>query len=91
MQDDGAATLVGTKTFGKGVMQTLTELADGAGIKITTAHYLTPSRRDINLKGIEPDVKVDESRDSRLGDALHDPQLKAALALLQHKIAESGR
>jgi carboxyl-terminal processing protease len=89
LQDDGVATLVGTKTFGKGVMQTLTELADGAGIKITTAHYLTPSHRDINLKGIEPDVKIDQAHDARFGDLAHDPQLRAALQLLQHKIAEA--
>ena len=54
LQDDGIAMLVGAKTFGKGVMQTLTPLPDGAAIKITTAHYLTPNRRDINLRGIDP-------------------------------------
>ena len=58
LQDDGIGQLVGTKTFGKGVMQTLTPLPDGAAIKITTAHYLTPSKRDINLRGIDPDVTV---------------------------------
>jgi carboxyl-terminal processing protease len=91
LQDDGVATLVGTKTYGKGVMQTLTQLADGAGIKITTAHYLTPSHRDINLKGIEPDVKIDQSKDARFGDVARDPQLRAALSLLQHKIADASR
>ena len=49
-------------------MQTLTPLPDGAAIKITTAHYLTPNRRDINLRGIDPDVRVDENRDARFGD-----------------------
>jgi carboxyl-terminal processing protease len=88
LQDDGAGTLVGTKTFGKGVMQTLTPLPDGAAIKITTAHYLTPRRRDINLRGIEPDVRVEESRDARLGEVDHDAQLHAAILLLQKKIAE---
>lgn len=90
LQDDGIAELVGTRTFGKGVMQTLTQLPDGAAIKITTAHYLTPSGRDINLKGIDPDVKVDESKDARLGDASKDPQLKAAIELLQKKIAAAS-
>src|SRR5580700_484811 len=87
LQDDGIGTLVGAKTFGKGVMQTLTPLPDGAAIKITTAHYLTPNRRDINLRGIDPDVLVDESRDARFGDVATDAQLRAAIALLQKKVA----
>ena len=91
LQDDGIAQLVGTRTYGKGVMQTLTQLPDGAAIKITTAHYLTPSGRDINLKGIDPDVKVDENKDSRIGDVAKDPQLKAAIDLLQKKIATATR
>jgi carboxyl-terminal processing protease len=89
MQDDGIAALVGTRTFGKGVMQTLTPLADGAAIKITTAHYLTPRHHDINLRGIDPDVQIEEPSDSRLGEVAHDPQLRAAMAFLQKKIAES--
>ncbi len=89
LQDDGVATLIGSKTFGKGVMQTLTPLPDGAAIKVTTAHYLTPRRRDINLRGIDPDVRVDEPRDSAFGDVDRDPQLRAALIYLQKKIAET--
>lgn len=90
LQDDGIGTLVGAKTFGKGVMQTLTPLPDGAAIKITTAHYLTPNRRDINLRGIEPDVSIDENRDARFGEVDHDAQLRAAVALLQKKIADKN-
>ncbi len=90
LQDDGVASLIGTRTFGKGVMQTLTQLADGAAIKITTAHYLTPSHRDINLKGIEPDVSVIEPKDSRFGDPSKDPQLRAALDFLNKKIAAAS-
>ena len=89
LQDDGIGTLVGTRTFGKGVMQSLVPLPDGAAIKITTAHYLTPHRRDINLKGIDPDVRVDENRDARFGDLDKDAQLRAALAFLQKKIADA--
>ena len=89
LQDDGVATLIGTKTFGKGVMQTLTPLPDGAAIKITTAHYLTPLHRDINLRGINPDVKVEENRDARFGELGKDAQLRAAMLLLQKKIAEA--
>jgi carboxyl-terminal processing protease len=87
LQDDGIGMLVGAKTFGKGVMQTLTPLPDGAAIKITTAHYLTPNHRDINLRGIDPDVAVDENRDARFGDVEKDAQLRAAISLLQKKIA----
>ncbi len=89
LQDDGIAALIGQRTFGKGVMQTLTPLADGAAIKITTAHYLTPRHRDINLKGIDPDVAVDEPNGSRFGDLSHDPQLNAAIQFLQKKIASA--
>jgi carboxyl-terminal processing protease len=88
LQDDGIASLIGTRTFGKGVMQTLTPLSDGAAIKITTAHYLTPDHHDINLKGIEPDVAVKEPQNSRFGEADKDPQLQAALDFLQKKIAQ---
>ena len=70
-------------------MQTLTPLPDGAAIKITTAHYLTPNRRDINLRGIEPDIRVDENQDARFGDVERDAQLRAAIALLQKKIAQT--
>ena len=87
LQDDGIGELIGTKTYGKGVMQTLTPLPDGAAIKITTAHYLTPRHRDINLRGIDPDVRVDENRDARFGDLDRDAQLKLAVQMLQRKIA----
>jgi carboxyl-terminal processing protease len=87
LQDDGIGELIGTKTFGKGVMQTLTPLPDGAAIKITTAHYLTPRRHDINLRGIDPDVRIEENRDARFGDLDRDAQLRAAVQLLQRKIA----
>lgn len=87
LQDDGVGMLVGVRTFGKGVMQTLTPLPDGAAIKITTAHYLTPRRRDINLRGIDPDMQVDENKDARFGDVERDAQLRAALDLLQKKTA----
>ncbi|MFN2450197.1 MAG: S41 family peptidase [Candidatus Baltobacteraceae bacterium] len=89
LQDDGIAVLVGEKTFGKGVMQSLTQLPDGAAIKITTAHYLTPKNRDINLKGIEPDYTVTENKDARYGDVEHDSQLQAALTILGKKIAQA--
>ncbi len=89
LQDDGIGVLVGEKTFGKGVMQSLTALPDGAAIKITTAHYLTPKNRDINLKGIAPDYAVPENKDARFGEIEHDAQLQAALSILAKKIADA--
>jgi len=91
LQDDGVGTLVGEKTFGKGVMQTLSPLPDGAAIKITTAHYLTPKNRDINLKGIVPDMVVNENKDARFGELEHDAQLQAAVTVINKKIAEAAR
>lgn len=90
LQDNGIGVLVGEKTFGKGVMQSLTPLPDGAAIKITTAHYLTPKNHDINLKGIEPDYVVVENKDARLGDLGRDAQLQAAIGILTKKIADAG-
>jgi carboxyl-terminal processing protease len=90
LQDDGISMLVGSRTFGKGVMQTLTPLPDGAAIKITTAHYLTPNRRDINLRGIDPDLAVVENRDARFGEVDSDAQLRAAVTLLQKKIGSGS-
>jgi carboxyl-terminal processing protease len=91
LQDDGVGTLVGEKTFGKGVMQTLSPLPDGAAIKITTAHYLTPKSRDINLKGIVPDMVVAENKNARFGELSNDAQLQAAVTVITKKIADATR
>ncbi len=82
IQDDGAGVLIGTRTFGKGVVQSVYSLPDGGAIKITTARYLTPHNRDINHRGIDPDIVVQENKDARLGDPAHDAQLARALAYL---------
>ena len=58
LQDHKRAVLVGEKTFGKGSVQSILPLEDGAAIKLTTAKYYTPSERVIHGNGIEPDVKV---------------------------------
>ncbi|TVS06548.1 MAG: PDZ domain-containing protein [Cyanobium sp. PLM2.Bin73] len=58
LQDNNRAVLVGQKTFGKGLVQSVRSLSDGSGMTVTIARYLTPSGRDINKNGIEPDVKV---------------------------------
>ena len=55
LQDSGRSTLLGNRTFGKGLIQTLTNLSDGSGLAVTVAGYVTPSGRDIQDAGIEPD------------------------------------
>ena len=55
LQDNDRATLLGGQTFGKGLIQTLTNLSDGSGLAVTVAGYVTPSGRDIQGEGIAPD------------------------------------
>ncbi len=78
LQDYRLATLVGTRTFGKGVVQSIFPLPDQGALKITTARYLTPAGRDIQHHGIEPDVVVDQDTNPALIDTPADKQLAAA-------------
>jgi len=55
LQDNGRSSLMGSRTFGKGLIQTLTNLSDGSGLAVTVAGYVTPSGRDIQGEGIEPE------------------------------------
>ncbi len=88
IQDSGVGTVIGTKTYGKGVVQTIYPLPDGSAVKITTARYLTPHNRDINIVGIQPDVTTEENKNPRYGVPERDTQLQAAITLLQAKIAQ---
>ena len=58
LQDNGRARLVGERTFGKGLIQSLFSLSDGSGLAVTIAKYETPNHHDINRQGITPDVEV---------------------------------
>ena len=87
IQDSGAGTIIGTKTFGKGVVQSIWRLPDASAVKITTARYLTPHNRDINHIGITPDIILAENKNPRYGDVARDAQLQRAIALLTEKIA----
>ena len=83
LQDNGRALLVGSVTFGKGLIQSLFDLSDGAGLAVTVAKYETPDHHDINRLGITPDRLVSSvplSRDTLATAA--DPQYQAALDLL---------
>jgi carboxyl-terminal processing protease len=59
LQDNKRALVLGTKTFGKGSVQTILPLSDGSGLRLTTAKYYTPSGKSIQLSGITPDIKVE--------------------------------
>jgi carboxyl-terminal processing protease len=61
LQDLKRATLIGTRSFGKGSVQTVLPLGEDGALKLTTARYYTPSGRSIQAKGIEPDIKVREA------------------------------
>jgi carboxyl-terminal processing protease len=83
VQDYKVGTLVGTKTFGKGVVQSIYNLSDGGALKITTAKYVTPLGRDIHHKGIEPDVVVEQPAEAPIIDTPKDLQLAAAKSYLR--------
>jgi len=87
LHDAGYATLVGTRSFGKGVEQTMTQLPGGVAIKVTTMKYLTPTRREIDKIGIEPDTRVEASKNPRYADPASDAQLEAAVDLVAKKVA----
>lgn len=86
LKDLGKAKIVGTKTYGKGVIQEILTLPDGSGIKITTEKYLTPNKTEINKVGIEPNEKVELPED--LENVLEveekdDTQLQKAIQMLK--------
>lgn len=81
LKESGAATLVGTQTFGKGIVQGVYLYGDGTAMKITEAKYLTPKQNDIHGVGIRPDVVIDLPE-----DATADMQLEKAIAVLEAKM-----
>jgi carboxyl-terminal processing protease len=83
LQDGGAATLIGEKSFGKGSVQTIKSFSDGSSLKVTVAKWLTPKGRSIDKEGITPDVKI-ANTSADLDKGL-DPQLVKAKSLLNKK------
>lgn len=81
IKDTKSGMLVGTKTYGKGVVQTIFKIDGDSGLKITTAKYFTPGGHDIHKKGIQPDVVVEHPEDSK-----EDVQLKKAVEIIKSKI-----
>lgn len=83
LQDHKRAILMGTRSFGKGSVQTLFDVPGGGSIKITTARYFTPSGRSIQATGIEPDIVVERAKVVAENDPftqIHEADLKGALA-----------
>ncbi|NJM85348.1 MAG: peptidase S41, partial [Leptolyngbyaceae cyanobacterium RM2_2_21] len=99
LQDNGRATVVGTTTFGKALVQQLHALSDGSGIAVTVAHYYTPNGTDISRKGITPDIEVDltanQVRQLRANPDLlattSDPQYARAIAVLSETVLVNRR
>ena len=77
IKDRKAGTIVGSKTFGKGIIQSMIQITGGSIVKLTTAEYLTPNKTSIHGKGIEPDIKV---KNTTL-----DLQLEKAVEILSQK------
>jgi carboxyl-terminal processing protease len=80
LQDQHRALIVGTKTFGKGSVQTILPLKSDAAIKLTTARYYTPSGRSIQAEGIEPDIKLKALEVSKVEDTGIEPLKEADLS-----------
>lgn len=95
LKDDHRATVIGTQTFGKALVQSVNPLNDGSGLNVTIAHYYTPSGADINHRGISPDVEVTASEDAQKELWLHpdrlgtnqDQQYVQAVTQLNNQIA----
>lgn len=81
IQDYGIGKIVGTQSYGKGVVQQIFDLGDGTSVKLTIADYYTPKGRNINGKGITPDVEVEYQADESNPDA--DNQLDKAVEVLK--------
>jgi carboxyl-terminal processing protease len=93
IQDHGRGVVLGTQTFGKGSVQTIIQLADGSGLRLTTAKYFTPKGRSIHGKGITPDIVIDPPKEdpvkpgappmSEAEQQKRDVQLQRALDILK--------
>lgn len=86
VQDHGIGTIVGTTTFGKGVVQELRQLSDGSAVKLTISNYYTPNGNSIHKVGITPDVEVKPAAELLNSDTIsheEDDQLQEAITILQ--------
>lgn len=86
IKDYGVGTVMGTTTYGKGIVQKIIQLSDGSGIKLTTSAYFTPKGNNIHGTGIEPDVVVEFDAEAYYGEENIDNQLEAAKEYLENKL-----
>ncbi|MDD3150768.1 MAG: S41 family peptidase, partial [Candidatus Gastranaerophilales bacterium] len=84
LKDNHRAKLIGSTTFGKGMVQKIQPLEDGSGINVTVAKYLTPNGNDINKKGIKPDYNIDLSENDFLSEK--DPQMDKAKSVIDTQL-----
>lgn len=84
IQDHKAGTIVGTQTYGKGVVQQIFDLGDGTSVKLTIAEYFTPKGRSINGEGVTPDLEVEYEPDEKDPEA--DNQLEAAAEAVKQAV-----
>jgi carboxyl-terminal processing protease len=92
LKENHRATIVGTRTYGKGTVQSVHSLSDGSGLAVTIAHYYPPSGVDINKKGIAPDIQVNLTKEDQTKLSINpsligtkaDPQYARAIAVLQN-------
>lgn len=85
IKDYGLGTLLGTTTYGKGIVQRMIALDDGSAIKLTVSHYYTPLGNDIHQVGIEPDIELEFDADAYAEDET-DNQLDRAIEILTEQI-----
>jgi carboxyl-terminal processing protease len=96
LKDNKRATIIGTQTFGKALVQSVHPLSDGSGLAVTIAHYYTPNGTDISHKGIEPDILLPLTREQleklysnpRLLGTLDDPQYVRAVSTITKLISQ---
>ena len=86
IKDYGVGTIMGTKTYGKGIVQKMYGLSDGSAIKLTVSAYYTPKGNNIHGVGIEPDIEVEVDADAYYSEDRVDNQKEAALSYLQEQI-----
>lgn len=88
VKDRKAGLLIGTKTFGKGLVQSIEQLKDGSGLKLTTQKYYTPNGTSINKIGIEPDIEVKalEPKEGQRAEDVKDVQLDRAVQEIEKQI-----
>lgn len=99
LKDNGRATVVGSQTFGKALVQSVHSLSDGSGLAVTIAHYYTPNGTDISHKGITPDIKIDLTDAQRQKLAANptligtkdDPQYLRAISNLEVTVAKNSQ